>query len=268
MRKWIVVVGAIGLIVLAVGVAVAQDGVLAGLMQPTVVTIEQAVPVNITLALPQEDGSVITTTAPLTVGISLQVKIDGQNVVAVTTTGEASDASAAVATEAPKAKKIWDIPHMAGVAPEPIDIGGFKMQPVISLFDFDQVKNWDVGNAAFYDRSEFQGASILGVLQVTMTNTTEEDLHLSTLDGAIVVGSEQADLSDFQFYENNSINEKILPGVVRHAVMIFGFTNTKLADIADGEDVRVQLSGPIKEDGFRLVKDSKYKATVTLVPTP
>lgn len=86
------------LLALAGGAAIAQTGVLAGLTQPFVVSIEQQVPVEVTLALPMEDGAVITATAPLTVGVSLQVKIDGAQVVAVTV-GDAEPA-AIEATEA------------------------------------------------------------------------------------------------------------------------------------------------------------------------
>lgn len=85
-----------GLLALAVvGVAVGQAGVLAGLVQPFVVNIEQQVPVEVTLALPMDDGTVITATAPITVGVSLQVKIDGAQVVAVTS-AEAEPAAATV----------------------------------------------------------------------------------------------------------------------------------------------------------------------------
>jgi hypothetical protein len=82
----ILVLGLLGamLAVASVGAAIGQTGILAGLVQPFVVNIEQQVPVEVTLALPMEDGAVITATAPLTVGISLQVKIDGAQVVAVT----------------------------------------------------------------------------------------------------------------------------------------------------------------------------------------
>ena len=72
---------AIMLVVIFGAVAFGQDGLLAGLVQPLVVNIEQQVPVDVTLSVPLKDGSVITTTAPLTVGIALQVKIDGAGVV-------------------------------------------------------------------------------------------------------------------------------------------------------------------------------------------
>lgn len=65
------------------GLAAAQTGAFAGLAQPLLVTIDQAVPVDVTVAIPQADDTTITATVPLTVGISLQVKIDGATVVAV-----------------------------------------------------------------------------------------------------------------------------------------------------------------------------------------
>ena len=51
--------------------------------------------------LPMEDGTVVTTTAPITVGIALQVKIDGTGVTSVVA-GEAAPVAASVhdATEA------------------------------------------------------------------------------------------------------------------------------------------------------------------------
>ncbi len=88
-------------LVLAAGVsALAQDGLLAGLAQPVVVNIEQQVPVDVTLALPQADGAVVTATAPITVDIALQVKIDGAGVVSVVA-GEAEPAKALVEATAP-----------------------------------------------------------------------------------------------------------------------------------------------------------------------
>jgi hypothetical protein len=83
------------LAVASVGAAIGQTGILAGLVQPFVVNIEQQVPVEVTLALPMDDGTVITATAPITVGVSLQVKIDGAQVVAVTS-AEAEPAAATI----------------------------------------------------------------------------------------------------------------------------------------------------------------------------
>lgn len=103
MRKYLAPAAVVAtvLTVFLAGIAVAQSGALAGLAQPVVVSIEQLVPVDVTLALPQDDGSVITTTAPLTVGVSLQIKIDGNQVVAVAPAAEAEPAEVAVATATP-----------------------------------------------------------------------------------------------------------------------------------------------------------------------
>lgn len=65
------------------GIAVAQTGGGVGLVRPLVVSIEQAVPVELTLAVAQGDGTVVTMTAPITVAVGLQIRIDGDQVVAV-----------------------------------------------------------------------------------------------------------------------------------------------------------------------------------------
>jgi hypothetical protein len=81
---------------LLVSLAAAQTGAFAGLSQPLLVTVDQAVPADITLAIPQADGSVVTATAPITVGVNLQIKIDGAHVVAVAV-AEADPASVSAA---------------------------------------------------------------------------------------------------------------------------------------------------------------------------
>lgn len=77
-------IAAIALVLLVGALAFAQGSPLAGLAQPIVINIEQAVPVDVTLALPQADGTVVTATAPITVGVALQIKLDSTQVVAVT----------------------------------------------------------------------------------------------------------------------------------------------------------------------------------------
>lgn len=99
-RSWMLAAAVAAALLFGAG-ALAQDGLLAGLVQPLVVNIEQQVPVDVTLRLPLEDGTVVTATAPITVGIALQVKIDGAGVVAVTA-GEAEPV--AVAAEAAPAQ--------------------------------------------------------------------------------------------------------------------------------------------------------------------
>lgn len=99
MRKVLYICAVAAVLTIAVaGLAVAQSGAFAGLAQPVIVTVEQAVPVEIVLALPQEDGTMLDVTAPLTVGVSLQVKIDGTGVVAVDAVGD-SEAAVTVAAD-------------------------------------------------------------------------------------------------------------------------------------------------------------------------
>lgn len=83
---------------LLAGLAIAQTGSFAGLAQPILVTIEQAVPVDVTVAIQQADDTVVTATVPLTVGINLQIKIDGASVVAVEPAADAEPAVVAAET--------------------------------------------------------------------------------------------------------------------------------------------------------------------------
>lgn len=79
-----------------VSLAAAQNGAFAGLAQPILVAIDQTVPADVTLAIPQDDGTVLTTTVPITVGVNLQIAINGANVVSVEPAASAEDPVVAV----------------------------------------------------------------------------------------------------------------------------------------------------------------------------
>lgn len=79
-----------------VSLAAAQSGAFAGLAQPILVAIDQTVPADVTLAIPQDDGTVLTTTVPITVGVNLQITIDGAQVVAIEPAANADDADISV----------------------------------------------------------------------------------------------------------------------------------------------------------------------------
>lgn len=82
--KWFVTIAtSLVATLLVVGFAAAQNGAFAGLAQPIVVAIDQAVPADVTLAIPQDDGTILTTTVPITVGVNLQIAIDGAGIVSV-----------------------------------------------------------------------------------------------------------------------------------------------------------------------------------------
>jgi len=76
MRKYFapVAVVAIALIVFFAGIAIAQSGALAGLVQPVDITIEQVVPFVADIAIPVE-GKVITTSVPLSAALSMRLQL-------------------------------------------------------------------------------------------------------------------------------------------------------------------------------------------------
>jgi hypothetical protein len=85
MKRTVIAVGTAFFLVLGVALtALAQSGALAGLLNPLVVKIQQAVPVELTVTAAQDDGSVITSTVPLTVGVDLVIIIQGSQVVSLT----------------------------------------------------------------------------------------------------------------------------------------------------------------------------------------
>lgn len=154
-----------GLLALAaVGAAVGQSGVLAGLVQPFVVNIEQQVPVEVTFALPMDDGTVITATAPITVGVSLQVKIDGAQVVAVTsaeaepaaTTVEAAPAAEESANEGVDAEgRTYTLEpdegiEIAGVNSSVNPLGGIEVVGEITNVTEESMGRVEI-NGTFYD---------------------------------------------------------------------------------------------------------------------
>jgi hypothetical protein len=71
-----VLAGIVSTLLIVLGAA-GQSGTVAAVVQPFVVNVSQAVPVDLTVAVTTADGEEITVTAPITVGIDLQVQIDG-----------------------------------------------------------------------------------------------------------------------------------------------------------------------------------------------
>lgn len=73
-------------LVVVFGVA-AQSDTLAAVVKPFVVSVTQAVPVDLTLSVTTEDGEEIEVTTPITVGVNLQIQIDGLDNVTVNAGG-------------------------------------------------------------------------------------------------------------------------------------------------------------------------------------
>jgi len=69
------------LVTATAAVALAQTNLVASMLNPLIVTIEEEVPVEVTVATALGDGVVVTSTVPITVGVSLAVTIAGDGVV-------------------------------------------------------------------------------------------------------------------------------------------------------------------------------------------
>lgn len=75
------------------GIFVAAQSTQLNMLQPAVVNVTQAVPVNVTLG-GIVGGQMVTLTAPMTVNVALQIRLEGRGAT-VTTAGQAAPAQAA-----------------------------------------------------------------------------------------------------------------------------------------------------------------------------
>ena len=167
MRKVLYICAVAAVLTIAVaGLAVAQSGTFAGLAQPVIVTVEQAVPVEVVLALPQEDGTVLDMTAPLTVGVSLQVKIDGTGVMAV----DAVDDSKAAVTVAADDAALVDGEGRAYTVDLPADI---------DLVQIESQEN-ELGELAVIGEVQNTGAAALEYVEIVGTFYDEEGVIVWT----------------------------------------------------------------------------------------
>jgi hypothetical protein len=84
MKRILAAAAAAGCLVMAAAMSVAANtGALTPLFQPAVIDVAQDVPIDVVFALPQDDGTVITVTAPVTVGLAVRVTVQGPQVVDV-----------------------------------------------------------------------------------------------------------------------------------------------------------------------------------------
>jgi hypothetical protein len=84
MKRIFAAAAAAGCLAVAAALSVtANSSILAPLFQPTVIDVAQDVPLDVVFALPQEDGTVVTVTAPITVGLTVQVTVQGPEVIDV-----------------------------------------------------------------------------------------------------------------------------------------------------------------------------------------
>lgn len=246
------------------GLAIAQTGAVPGLTQPILVTVTQAVPADITLAIPQDDGAVLTVTAPITVGVNLQITIDGAHVVAVEA-AEATPPIVVVEELAPASKDPWDsVPAIVATPSQERSTGGLVMAVQrVGIFDAsaaDHVPDIDglLGLDAFRD------ATAIGFLQVSITNTTDSKLQFSPTDGVIVIGSEQINLRDYRA-TNTNIGGEIYPGVNKQGAIIFAVKNTPWDEIASGASGYLDAGQP-SDSAYNRVGDAPLEFTFEMTP--
>lgn len=98
MRKMLVVILVVGLVLVASVAALGQAKEAIGHFQAFVVDVTQETPVEVSIPVTLEDGTVITATAPLTVAVELRVRVDGPG--SATVVGD-TEAEVAVSTATP-----------------------------------------------------------------------------------------------------------------------------------------------------------------------
>lgn len=242
---------ALTLLTLLASIAIAQSGALPGLTQPVLVTVSQSIPADITLAIPQEDGAVLTVTAPITVGVNLQITIDGAHVVAV----EAAEAAPpTVTTEAqpPAGADPWDnVPTIIAMSTQTQSAGGIDMTVQgVGIFEADAAAHIpEIGTLLAAD--PFRNATAIGMMRVSVTNTADSKVRYAPTDGAIVIGSEQIDLRDYRTY-GDDLDGEIYPGVNKQGIIFFAVKATPWDELAGGASAFIDAGQPTDADYNRL----------------
>jgi hypothetical protein len=246
--------------------ALGQDGLLAGLVQPLVVNIEQQVPVDVTLAVPLDDGSVVTATTPITVGIALQVKIDGAGVVSV----EAEEAEpkvevveAAPATEGPSSAAEGTA-LLSSNTPISMSVAGVDIEVLsLSLIPFDALPEERAEELMIYE--SFQDAAIVGALAVRVANNSAQPAYVRPIGSSLVVGGEQVNLMDFSFHTDGQLNQLYFAEAGAKGEILFALYDTQWEDVAGGTTVRYFVEPPTDE-GYSKLSDEGYEFEVELEP--
>lgn len=236
---------------LVVGIAAAQNGAFAGLAQPIVVAINQTVPADVTLAISQDDGTILTTTVPITVGVNLQIAIDGANVVSVEPAASAEDPVIAV-EQVMSSDEPGTIVSQSALSQT---VDGVTVEMLsLEFVPIDQYAESEPDMAeklAYYADSPFAAA---GVLTVRITNHSDTSAQVIPVQhAAIVVGGEQIDLSSFRLLTNNDIDTTYFPEASKQGGVTFavpasawdaigaGGTATYYIDTSDGREYTFKI---------------------------
>lgn len=223
----------VSLAIMLAGYAAAET-VLPGLAQPVLVVVEQVVPADITLTIPQDDGATITVTAPISVGVNLQITIDGANVLAVVQAAEAEPP-----TEPAALSETVD-----GIT---VEVTGLEVTPIADV-DADDPKTAERLRAY----ADFDPAAA-GVLSVRVTNGTDEPANVVPIQhAALVVGSDQIDLSRYYMLITGDVDGDYYPGVTKEGSVTFAVPASVLDAVSDGAPVSYFIDTNAGEWSFEI----------------
>ena len=222
----------VSLAIMLAGYAAAET-VLPGLAQPVLVVVDQVVPADITLTIPQDDGTTLTVTAPISVGVNLQITIDGANVLAVAQAAE---------TEPPEPAALSET--VDGIT---VEVVGLEVTP---FEDFSEADPKTAERLTAY--ADFDPAAA-GVLSVRVTNGTDEPANVVPIQhAALVVGPNQIDLSRYYMLITGDVDGDYYPGVTKEGGVTFAVPAAVLDAVQDGEPVSYFIDTNAGEWSFEI----------------
>ncbi len=219
---------AVALLLLLAGIAIAQTGAVPGLTQPVLVTVSQVIPADITLAIPQDDGAVLTVTAPITVGVNLQITIDGAHVVDVE-----------VGETEPPAVAVEELPPAADPAPLSQTVNDITVEVLdLIVFPFDALVAEDSRAADLLRRDADFDPAAVGLLTIRVTNDADEPEHIVPIQhAALVVGADQIDLDGYYMHITGDLDGDYYPGVTKEGNVAFAVRQSTWDAITAGAPV-------------------------------
>lgn len=231
--KEVVIIGIAAVATLfVVGFAAAQSNVFAGLAQPILVAIDQTVPADVTLAIPQDDGTILTTTVPITVGVSLQIAIDGASVVSVEPAVSTEDPAVTVESVAPSHEPGTIVSQSA--LSQTVDGVTVEMLS-LEFLPFDQYAEANPDSAERLVRLADNSPAAAGILTVRVINHSDASVRVIPIQqAAIVAGGEQIDLGNFYMLIDNDIDTTYFPEASKQGGVTFAVPDYVWNAIAAG----------------------------------
>jgi hypothetical protein len=233
-------------------------------LQPFVLDIQQTVPVTLTLSLPSDNGSQ-TVTVPSMVSAHLTVQIEPSGAFTpVLEIAPAPSPTVLVSAPEPEAASAENLTYLEGGMAAPMDIAGLQMHVTkVRLYDFDEVTTPDAEFADLSTEDVFDGATVLGVISVAITNTADIDLEFRFSHGFVAIGGEQVDLYDYT-HLNEDIDGLLMSNITRSTEYHFALKTTTLSELDEQTEFRFRMSRPTNARGNWVDSDVDYEVTIPL----